>query len=697
MGAPESVSGDACPANGATPTPNHAGKGRHRERPGAAQGLVAQALTRRHRPPLGLALSTLRAIMGWSQTALSKASGVATSQISQYESGAIRLTRARFNEFGAVMGAREGLGECAVATCALLAAVAAPAGSVPPGDLTHDERQQVDAFVLNMLPALAELVQEHATATIMMRRVDVAQQEAEAHWHALATLSHQQRRQRLETGLHLQTWAMCLRLCDASVAAGAHGAAEAMQLAELAVRAAQLARGDAGWLLRLHGYARGFLANAFRLRGDLAAADAEFAAATRQWEDGHQPAEFALPEWRFLDLESSLRLAQRNGPATVTLLDRAIALAPAGQTGRLLVKKATALRLAGQVDAALVALDAAAPLVKLRPDVQWMVQYHQVACLCQIGRYREADECLENVGGALVGESTLDILRRMWLTARVTAGQGDPRQAIADLEWAHTERMQFAGRYELVLVSIELAILYLDERVGDSEKIHRLVQDALEIVQSRWSSRGLTTSLGDLSQSAGKLRQLHEAVELLRVENWVFEPLTAGGSQRMAHIPLLEQADTVSIPDEMSVLVRLVRAIPGMSQEGMGTAASIDRTTISRYETGDMIPSRVHLGRLASAAGISLPLLEGVLLPMVRVVCARRACLHRPWLLAQQAGEVAAAFDRQLVATMRAAVATFAATLRCRPAVAAQPCRPSDVPPCDAQQAPAQGAGEMAR
>jgi transcriptional regulator with XRE-family HTH domain len=637
--------------------------GRHRDRPAAAPCEVVQGLTRRNRPTLGLALSTLRIVMGWSQIELSKASGFATSQISQCESGKIRLTRARFNDFAAVMGAGEGLGECAVATCALLSAVAAPADSVPQGGLTHDERQQVNAFTLRMLPALAELVQERAAATILMRRADVAHQDANAHWRVLATLTHPERRQRLETGLHLQTWAMCLRLCDASVAAGAHSVTESMQLAELSVRAAQLARGDAGGLRRLQGYARGFLANAYRSRGDLTAADTEFAAATRQWDEGGQVAEFALPEWRLLDLQSSLRLAQKVWPAAVSLLDRAIALAPDEESGRLLVKKATALRLAGRVDDALASLDAAAPLVKLLPEMQWMVQYHQVVCLCQIGRYREADECLQSLGGALAGESTLDILRQLWLKARVAAGHGDRRQAIADLEWVRTELKHFASHYESALMSIDLAVLYFDGREGSS-KIRALVRTIFETVKLRWGSRALTASLDELCQSAVKLWQLHEDLELVRTEDWVFQPQTADGSVRMAHVPHLDQTDAVSLRDETSVLVRVLRAIPAFSQDAMSAAVSIDRTTISRYETGSMVPSRAYLARLGNAAGISLPLLEGVLLPAVRLVCAKRACAHRSWLLTQQAGEMAAAFDRQLVATIRAGVATFAAAVQ---------------------------------
>ncbi len=693
---------DAFPASGAARMPGKGrplgmgtGMGPHRNRSGAAPAGEVQGLRRRHRPALGLALSTLRSIMGWSQTDLSRVSGVAISQISQYESGKIRLTRARFHHLAAVMGAGEGLADCAVTTCALLSAVATPADPVPPGGLTWDERRQVNSFALRMLPALTELVRAQATATIIMQRVEEAHQEADAHWQVLVTLSHRERLQRLEAGLHLQTWAMCLRLGDASVAA-AHNVTESMQLAELAVRAAQLAQGDAGGLLRLQGYARAFLANAHRLRGDLTAADAEFAAATRQWDEGKQVAEFPLLEWRFLDLESSLRLAQKFWPATVGLLDRAIALAPAGETGRLLIKKATALRLAGQVDDALAALDAAAPLVTSLPEAQWMVQYHQIACLCQTGRYRQAGHFLQSAGDALDGESTLEIVRRLWLTARVTAGQGDRRQAIADLQWVRRELMPFATCYESALVSIELAVLYFDSREWSS-KIRGLVQTTLEIVNARWGSRGLTASLGEACQSPEKLRQLHEDLELLRVENWVFEPLTTDGSERTAYSPLSKQTDTVSLGDETSLLVRLLRAVPGFSQDAMGARASIDRTTISRYEKGDMIPSRAHLARLGDAAGISLPLLEGVLQPLVRLVCVKRACSHRAWVPAHQADEVATAFDRQMVATLRAGVATFAAALRCRPAVAAQPGRPADFPPRDAQQAPAKNAGEMAR
>jgi tetratricopeptide (TPR) repeat protein/DNA-binding XRE family transcriptional regulator len=120
----------------------------------------------------------------------------------------------------------------------------------------------------------------------------------------------------------------------------------------------------------------------------------------------------------------------------------------------------------------------------------------------------------------------------------------------------------------------------------------------------------------------------------------------------------------VGIHSEEQLLIRLLRAIRGSSQEEMGAATSIDRTTISRYETGDMSPSRQQLARLAEAAGLSLPFAESVLLPVVQLVRTPAASTRRP--ASPGSGRATAEIETSLVGTVRSGIAELLSELTAR-------------------------------
>ncbi len=113
---------------------------------------------------------------------------------------------------------------------------------------------------------------------------------------------------------------------------------------------------------------------------------------------------------------------------------------------------------------------------------------------------------------------------------------------------------------------------------------------------------------------------------------------------------------TMPTRDEMKLLLRMLRTIHGGSQQELGTAASIDRTTISRFESGDMTPSRAHLTRLAKAAGVSLPFAESILLMVVRLLLnPAMSDLGRARPDAE--GDALTAMERAVVETLRLGVA----------------------------------------
>ncbi len=117
----------------------------------------------------------------------------------------------------------------------------------------------------------------------------------------------------------------------------------------------------------------------------------------------------------------------------------------------------------------------------------------------------------------------------------------------------------------------------------------------------------------------------------------------------------------MAVREESQLLVRVLRAVSGLSQEAMGAAASIDRTTISRYETGEMVPTRKHLGRLAAAADLSLPLVEAVLMPVVHLIATPAAAtLHR---IPPPSEDIMTTIKSQAAATLGSGYATLTAAL----------------------------------
>ena len=59
------------------------------------------------------------------------------------------------------------------------------------------------------------------------------------------------------------------------------------------------------------------------------------------------------------------------------------------------------------------------------------------------------------------------------------------------------------------------------------------------------------------------------------------------------------------------LMVRLLRAVRDWKQEELSRRSGIQRALISQYEREEQIPSTAQLERLAAAAGLPVPLVEG--------------------------------------------------------------------------------------
>lgn len=293
------------------------------------------------------------------------------------------------------------------------------------------------------------------------------------------------------------------RVCTASVDAAAHDAARALDLARLALNVAELAPGPSAWLSRLRGWAWGFVGNAQRVGSVLPAAAASFASASTLWRAGTSAPGSRLAEWRLLDLEASLRRDQRQFPAALDLLDRALAGAPTAARGRILLKKAYTLEQGGEIAGALAALREAAPLVDAagEPRQSLALRHNLALVLCQLGRYAEAEAGLPELRARTPGlGNDLDRLRVRWVTARVSAGRGRRGEAVAELDEVREDFARRRIAYDSALVSLELAILHLED--GHGAEARALVESMLWIFDAQGVGRETLAALSVFRQAA---------------------------------------------------------------------------------------------------------------------------------------------------------------------------------------------------
>jgi tetratricopeptide (TPR) repeat protein len=296
---------------------------------------------------------------------------------------------------------------------------------------------------------------------------------------------------------------LAVRLCAESVLAAARDAALALQWARLALGVAKLAPGAAAWRAALLGYAWAFVGNALRVGSDLPAAAAAFAAAWALWREGALPPGSSLAEWRLLDLEASLRRDQRHFATALDLLERALAAAPPASRGRILLNRAYTLEQGGDAAAALAALRQAAPLVDAdgEPRQSWILKNNLLLVLCQLGRYGDAETALAELH-RLTREigNDLDQLRTRWTTARVWLGLGRRAAAAAALDEVRRAFSERRQAYDTALISLELAILLLEE--GRAAEVRALSEEMLWIFTAQRVRREALSALSLFCRAA---------------------------------------------------------------------------------------------------------------------------------------------------------------------------------------------------
>jgi tetratricopeptide (TPR) repeat protein len=352
---------------------------------------------------------------------------------------------------------------------------------------------------------------------------------AEEVWLGIANRDAAARACMVKQRPELCSWALVERICTASRDAATDSAKAALRLALLALRVARLLRLEPYFALQLEGYAFVHIANAWRVIGKLRRAGEAFSRGIRFWEAGRATRFPLLPGWRVLDLEVSLRRAERQFQEAIVLVDRALAAAPREAWARILLNKATVFDQQGDPAAAVAVLHEAAPELELAGDAGLVFRWQSmlVAALANTGRYEDAKLLLP---GALamskVLGGALDRLRLTGVSARIAAGLGRRVEALEAFAAVRKEFRRLEMAYDYALVSLEAGEVLLKEGrhrevetlasemhwIFEREKVHPEAEKALALFRKAAEGRTATPELA--SRVVRFLREVQRNPEL---------------------------------------------------------------------------------------------------------------------------------------------------------------------------------------
>jgi tetratricopeptide (TPR) repeat protein len=311
-----------------------------------------------------------------------------------------------------------------------------------------------------------------------------------------------------------RSWALAEKVCLESERAAAHRVSDAMAWAELALLIAERCPGDERWRFRLLGFCWAHVANARRVATNFESADEAFVRAWDFWHAGEGSDPQLLPEWRLFDLEASLRREQHRFPESLKLLDRALEQArhSSAATSRILLKKEFVLQQMGDLEGALVTLKEAAPLIEKSADplLLFAFQFNLADTLCRLERFTEAETLLPGVREMAVQQAKeLQLIRVLWLEAKIARGQGRMDAAISTLQQVRKDFSAHQLSYETALASLDLALLWL--KAGRAAEVKDLAREMAWIFASKRISREALAALQVFCEAA---RQETATVEM---------------------------------------------------------------------------------------------------------------------------------------------------------------------------------------
>jgi tetratricopeptide (TPR) repeat protein len=385
---------------------------------------------------------------------------------------------------------------------------------VSPVALSSEEQTRIVRAAVTAGWTTVEEIQRVLTLRKRRQKKARARRQAGAMMERLKLATWEERRDLVRFFPAFRSWALAERCCFESERAAAHRISDALAWADLALLIAELCSGDERWLCRIRGFCWAYMANVRRVANDFDGADEAFARAWELWRAGEGSDPDLLPEWRLLDLEASLRREQHRFSESLELLSRALEkVGPSSEAaGRVLLKKEFVLQQAGDLEGALATLKEASLSIEKSADplLLFALRFNIADVLCRLGRFSEAEPLLPAVRDMAVRQAKeLQLIRVLWLEAKIAAGQDRTEEAVSALQQVRRDFSAHQLPYEAALASLELAVLWL--RNGRSAEVKGLAREMAWIFASKRIHREALAALQIFGEAA---RQESASVEL---------------------------------------------------------------------------------------------------------------------------------------------------------------------------------------
>jgi len=293
----------------------------------------------------------------------------------------------------------------------------------------------------------------------------------------------------VEENPEYQSWAFCQVLLKMSRETVFGDPLTAVNLAELAVTVAEGlgAAYDPCWVADLQARSYACLGNSRRILGELRSADTALREAENRLRGSTGN---PLVEAEILGMKGSLRRDQRRFPDALKLMGRAFDLyREHGDTHGIAMsylKRAKVLEESGDPQAAVSLLYQAVADIDPAAELQLHLyaRHNLAACLGLVGRYAEAEDLLLKVHAAFQETAKpLDLVRLRWTEGKIAFGLGRTAEAEAVLRHVQAELLSKGMGYDTALVSLDLAILYIQEK--RTSELKRLAVEIMPIFEAR--------------------------------------------------------------------------------------------------------------------------------------------------------------------------------------------------------------------
>jgi tetratricopeptide (TPR) repeat protein len=319
----------------------------------------------------------------------------------------------------------------------------------------------------------------------------------------------------LRNSTRFYTWGVFELLIERCWETSINDPVHAEELGRLALRVSE---GLSGYQVELiedfRARAWAYIGNARRVKSDLHGAEEAFETANLHLRRGTRD---VLERAIVLDLEASLRRAQRRFDVAFRLLRRAVVIfrdhGQQHRAGRSLVNLSTIYHQTGELPKAIQTLHEALDLIdpEQEPRLLLCARHNLVDDLAEAGRfleaqklYRKARSLYRNFPDAWTQN------RRKWVKGKITRGLGQHGLAESLLLAARDGFIAEGIPYDTALVSLELALLYAEQ--GKTEDLKRLAGEMVPIFSSLHIHREALAALTFLKQAVDTERASMELV-----------------------------------------------------------------------------------------------------------------------------------------------------------------------------------------